>query len=252
MRLKQSIVFSKAELPNAFAAVPLTALRLEAGQLAALDSIGMRSVGDCLRLPRGGLGRRTSPKLIEVFEHLTGRLPDPRPRFELPKVFQSSLELPWETVNAQALSTAGERLLHELSGYLRGRASMARSLRWSLGYNDNQVVHFQLELTRPSRKQSHFALLLREHLSRIQLQAPVRKLALYVDNITPDEAYNGDDLFKRQREGTHEDWSSFLDRLRARLGEQAVRGSGPSPPRRERYRRGSLRAPRPHPPGSSA
>ena len=221
---QQRIIFSKEELPNALGSLPLEVLRLESKQLAIMESIGLRSIGDCLRLPRGGLGRRTAPKVVDIFDRLIGRSPDPRPRFELPRIFQSALELPWETSNVKSLSAAGERLLHELAGYLGSCASKTRRLRWSLSYVDGHAVHFQLELTRPSREQAHFALLLREQLSRIQLDGQIKGMALYVDDITPEQTACEGDLFKRQREGSYEDWPSFLDRLRARLGEQAVRG----------------------------
>jgi len=221
---QQKIIFSKDELSNALARLPLDSLRLAPKELAVLNSIGAHSVGDCLRLPRGGLGRRTAPKLIESFRRLIGQSADPRQRFELPKLFQSSVEIPWETSNAQSLGLAGERLLHELVGYLRSCAAVTRRLRWSLQATDGQAVHFQTELTRPAREHAHFALLLREQLSRTQLRGRIRSLALYVDDITPECNPCANDLFEQHQEGNTEDWPSFLDRLRARLGERAVRG----------------------------
>jgi len=221
---QQKIVLSKDELTSALSALPLEVLRLDPRQLAVLNSIGARSIGDCLRLPRGGLGRRTAPQLMGTFQRLIGQAADPRVHFKLPKLFQSSLEIPWETSNAQSIAIAGERLLHELVGYLRSCASVTRSLRWSLNYSGGQVTHFRLELTNPSREHSHFMLLLREQLSRIKLDGQVKGLALYVDDITPDSSLIEGDLFKQRKDGGVEDWSGFLDRLRARLGEQSVRG----------------------------
>lgn len=217
-------IFTKAELSKVLSSVPLSTLRLESKQRSILESFGVRTIGDCLRLPHGGFGRRTSPKVVDVFARLIGRAPDPRTRFELPKLFQSSLDLPWETINAQSLSIAGEKLLHELTGYLRSCVSATRHLRWTLTYADGHATHFQLELTQPSREHQHFALLLREQLSRFQLDGHVKGIALYVDDITPLQDIHEGDLFKQRREGAYEDWSSFLDRLRARLGEKAVRG----------------------------
>lgn len=221
---RQQMILSKEELPSALGCLPLDVLPLEPKQLTVLNSIGARSIGDCLRLPRGGFARRISPKVVDIFSRLIGRSPDPRVRFELPKVFQSDLELPWETTNAQSLSVAGERLLHELSGYLRACASETRRLRWSLNYTDGHAVHFQTDLTQPSSNQAHFALLLREQLSHIQFTGKINQIALCVNEICPRiDDYDGD-LFKRGRERTSEDWPSFLDRLRARLGKQAVKG----------------------------
>ena len=220
---KQSTILFEHELSQALGPLPLQALRLEPKQLAVLNSIGARSIDDCLRLPRAGLGRRTAPKLLDNFSRLLGNAPDPRPRFKLPKLFQSSLELPWETCNAQSLGVAGGRLLHELTGYLRSCAAVTRRLRWSLKYADGHAAHFQSELTQPSREHAHFALLLREQLSRLQLSGKIKGMALHVDEISPEQSVVEEDLFKQQTTG-REDWPSFLDRLRARLGEQAVRG----------------------------
>tara|TARA_R110002073_G_scaffold12837_7_gene55782 strand:- start:57 stop:1628 length:1572 start_codon:yes stop_codon:yes gene_type:complete len=221
---RQKLIFNKDELSHTLADLPLESLRLEAKERAVLDSIGARSIGDCLRLPHAGLGRRTAPRLIETFRRLTGQAADPRPRFELPKLFHSSIEIPWETSNAQSLGLAGERLLHELVGYLRGCAAVTRRLRWSLNAVHGDAVHFQTELTRPTREYAHFVLLLREQLSRMQLKGRISALALYVDDVSPEQQARVDDLFQQHRDGNTEDWPSFLDRLRARLGEQAVRG----------------------------
>ena len=232
---QQAVVLSKAELRQAVDDLPLELLRLEPQQLAILRSIGVRSIGDCLRLPRAGLGRRTTPQMANLFARLLGHAPDPRPRFELPKLFQSSLDIPWEVDNAQVLRVAGERLLHELCAYLGSCAAVTRCLRWSLQYMDDRATHFQLTLNSPSRKHSHFALLLREHLSRMQLDGPVKVLALYVDDISPEPDLHEGDLFKHKREGVEIDWSRFHDRLCARLGSEAVKGLRPLPDHRPEH-----------------
>jgi protein ImuB len=221
---RQCVILSEQELPKVLGPLPLEALRLDPKQLAVLKSIGARLIEDCLRLPRGGLGRRTAPKLIENFSQLLGQSPDPRQRFSLPKLFQSQIEIPWETSNAQSLGIAGGRLLHELTGYLRSCSAVTRRLRWSLNYTAGHSTHFQLELAQPSRDYDHFALLLRERLSRIQLEGKVKGMALYVDDVSPDQVVAERDLFKQRSVGGNEDWPSFLDRLRARLGEQVVKG----------------------------
>lgn len=221
---EQKIILSEDELTNALSRLPLDALRLEPKQSAVLASIGARSIGDCLRLPRGGLGRRTAPQLIETFRRLLGQAPDPRAHFNLPKLFQSAIEIPWETSSAQSLSIAGERLLHELVGYLRSCDAMTRRLRWSLSGAQGGMTNFQIDLTHPSREHGHFLLLLREQLTRMQLKGHIKRLALYVDDITVAASPAEGDLFTQRSAGNVEDWPSFLDRLRARLGERAVRG----------------------------
>ena len=220
----QRIIFAKEELAGALAALPLEPLRLADKQIEVLSSIGVRSIGDCQRLPHAGLARRTTPKLLEAFQRLMGQAPDPRPRFELPRLFQSRIEIPWETRNAQVLCLAGERLIHEFVGYLRSANAATRQLRWSLYHANGHAKQVSMALTSPSRDHAHFALLLRERLNRLQIEENVVGLSLYADDIQREQATPGRDLFDARTAAETEDWASFLDRLRARLGDQTVRG----------------------------
>ena len=206
--------------------LPLSVLRLPEKQESLLESIGVRTIGDCARLPRGGLGRRASPELVKVFDRLVGRHPDPRVQFEPSKVFQSHVELPWETRKVQTLMLAGERLLQELTGYLRGVSGLANTLRWTFHHNDNTATHFQLELVKPSRDAAYFAMLFREKVARLNIQANVTEIGLYVNRLSEEQTLSHADLFDHHAKlegGNQEDWHAFVDRLRTRLGDRAVK-----------------------------
>ncbi len=206
--------------------LPLAVLRLPEKQESLLDSIGVRTIGDCTRLPRGGLGRRASPELVKVFDRLAGQHPDPRVQFEPSKVFQSHVELPWETRKVQTLMLAGERLLQELTGYLRGVSGLANTLRWTFRHNDNTATHFQLELVKPSRDPAYFAMLFREKVARLNIQANVIEIGLYVNRLSEEQTLSHADLFDDNAKlegGNQEDWHAFVDRLRTRLGDRAVK-----------------------------
>lgn len=221
---RQLLVVSSQKLHGALSPLPLDVLRLPSAQLQDLQRMGVRSLGDCLRLPRGGLGRRLSPELLGMLDRMLGQAADPRSYFILPKVFESRLELPWEVQHAQALSIAAERLLHELVGYLRAHCAGTRHLRWTLSHPDDTLTHCQVELTTPSREHGRLALLSRERLSRLVLRAPVRGLSLSVDTLVAEARKPAADLFKHRISGREEEWPQFIERLRARLGEQALRG----------------------------
>ena len=206
--------------------VPLSVLRLPQKQQSLLNSIGVRTIGDCSRLPRGGVGRRTSPQLVQVFDKLLGRLPDPRERFEPSKVFQSHVELPWETKKVQTLMVAGERLLQELTGYLRGVSGLANTLRWTLHHTDNTLTRFQLDLVKASRDPSYFAMLFREKIARLNIQENIKEIGLYVNQFAEEQTLSHADLFDHQNAmaaANQEDWCAFIDRLKTRLGDKAVK-----------------------------
>jgi protein ImuB len=220
---RQIAVRFQEEIMTAVSALSMEVLRPGGKELGQLESLGVHSIGDCLRLPRGGLSRRLSPRLVQILDQMRGRSPDPRPRFQPPKRFRSQLELPWEVDNALALSTAGQRLLHELVGYLRSMNACIREVRWSLTHNDDTVTHFYTNLTESSREYEHLVLLLREHLSRLQVTVPIRGMTVYVDQIIHETAQHTGDLFERRGAAKNEDCSSLIDRLRARLGHDSVK-----------------------------
>ncbi|MEQ8662388.1 MAG: hypothetical protein RLW62_16350, partial [Gammaproteobacteria bacterium] len=180
------------------------------------------------------LARRLSPTLLEHLDRLFGAAPDPRPRFELPRCFESDIELPWEVDNARVLFAAGERLLHELVGYLRGGNALTRQLDWELIDREGQRETFRIGLAEPSRELQHMLLLLREVLMRKRLAVPVRAIGLRVKDVIEEQAPRSGDLFASQRPGQAgqarvESYAAFADRVRARCGETALRGLGVLP-----------------------
>ena len=222
----RAIVLIEQDLMHRLASLPIETLRLEARHNEALASIGVNCVGDCRRLPRSGLARRFSPALNDMLDRLFGCTLDPRPAFAVPPSFETVVELPWELENAQALAIAGQRLLHELVGYLRASAALTRQLRWGLIGRDNSRTHFEVRLTRASRDFDHMFLLLRETLMRMTLKVPVRAIDLYVDDIIRGISPRTDDLFLEQNQEDEEAYAMFIDRLRSRCGERALRGLG--------------------------
>lgn len=221
---RQAVVTSTAALPGELGGLPLEVLRLEPGLRQDLEHLGVRTLADCLRLPRDGLGRRFSPGLVALLDRLLGLAPDPRPSQPLPATFEARLDLPWEIHHAPALGVAMERLLHELAGYLTARCGAVRRLDWTLVHADRTLTRCQVELTAPGRAAAHFALLSRERLGRLKLPAPVRELILNVREILYGAAPPAGDLFDPRPGGGAEDWPGFIDRLRARLGNELLHG----------------------------
>jgi protein ImuB len=228
----RTLVLDRHDLTRSLAGIPLDALRLEPAWHAALAGIGVRHLGDCRRLPRGDLARRFSPALIDLLDRLYGQAPDPRPALPLPPSFHSAIELPSEMARAPMLLVAGERLLHELVGYLRARVAVTQRLRWRLAHRGRDRTCFTLELARPGCDLEHMRLLLREMLVRLRLPAPVLALELDVEDVRRDEHPRARDLFPGGRAHATEAYAAFVDRLRARCGDDALRGLAERPDHR--------------------
>jgi protein ImuB len=209
----------EAALRSAVTDVPLARFTRDARARDLVRGVGLQTLGDCLALPRPELARRVGPGLREALDRLLGLLPDPRSSWTPPAVFEESLELMAEITAAPALVFPAHRLIAALCGFLRGRGAGAQDLQWTLLHRDAPPGGFTQGLLALSRDADHMVELLRERVSRLQLAAPVIGLRLRVANWLAFEE-RSDDLFERSGQ-RGADW---LERLRARLGEQALWG----------------------------
>ncbi len=206
------------DLARRLRALPLQALESDT---AALAAVGLRTLGELLGLPRDSLARRYGPALCAELDRALGVQPDPRVFHTPPERFQAGLELPAEVGHAQALLFAARRLLTQLEGFLAARGGGAQRLRFTLFHKDAQTG-VEIGLVRPAQDAERFALLAREKFSALALRAPVRRIALAVDEVLPLVALSGDLLADQLKPAG--DWAQLAERLRARLGEQQVGG----------------------------
>jgi protein ImuB len=212
-------------LPGRLAAVPLACLRWPAIVHKALHGMGVRTVGDCLRLPRDGFARRFGPERLADLDRALGKRPDPRSDFQAPARFSAQLDLPCAMQALEALQHALALLLDELDGFLRARDGGIQSLHLSFVHHAATATQVTLELAQPQRQRAHLLALLTTRLERIVLPEPVLALRLRsgpVLTCTPQtpELLGGHD----QPAATA---LQLIERLRARLGTAAVHGIGP-------------------------
>lgn len=210
-------------LARHLARLPLEVLGLVEVKGATLKGMGLNCIGDLLRLPVDGLAQRFGPELPRILDQALGRLPDPRARFEAKASFAHELALPMEVEETEPLLFAAHRLLLELTGLLQARCAGVRTLEWRLFHRQQPATCLHLELVAPSRNAQHLLILTRERFERLALAHPVITLGLLTQAFIPLPGYN---LACLPVAGGEEnlDWRSLIERLRARLGADAVRG----------------------------
>jgi len=219
----EGVIPDEHALRTALSRLPLAALFPDERVRADLWRMGLRRVGDLLRLPRSGLAERLGLAQIRHLEQLLGEAPDPRRCFEPPPSYRGRLELPAELLQVDALIFPCRRLLGELAGLLTGRQGGVQRLQWHLEHGDEgEETSFTLGTARPERDPGRWLDLLRERLERLRLPAPVRAVALVAADIRPLVPASLD-LFPELDRPLIPD-QDLLDRLRARLGEEAVQG----------------------------
>jgi protein ImuB len=203
------------------APLPSSALRIAPDVAARLDTLGLRTIGDLLKLPRASLPARFGSALVlrlqqalgEVFEGLAAVEPQPHPHTRLR--FDEPLH-EWPH-----LRPAAEQLLDELFTQLAARDRAIRRLDVTLCFERTPPLSLSVGLSRASRSAEHVGTLLDQRLERVDLSPGVSGLMLVARETSPWRAPQAD-LFTPQTAGDEERLGCLVDRLVARLGPAAV------------------------------
>jgi protein ImuB len=219
-RAGQAVAIERSgDLAQRLAALPVVLLDHAQASLDTLSGIGAHTLGDVLALPRDGVARRFGQGLLDEIDRARGTLPDARPLFVAPERYQGQIELPSPVAETEALLFAAKRLVTELGGFLLGRGAGVTRLRCDLVHEDEQPTSIVLGLA-ATRRIEHIMHVLRERLAREPLPDRVEAIRLVSEEIAPLAAKEGDFFAAANKDS--EAGAQLIERLRARLGEDAV------------------------------
>ena len=217
--------FERTPFLDVLAHLPLAYLEVTRDVLATLAGAGITTFGEACALPRDGLARRVGGDFVTLLDRVRGLAADPRLPFVAPPVYQGALALPAPVGDAQALAFAANRLVHELTGWLQGRGLGVSEMALSLAHERYvglrtgvPATTVRFALAAPAREPAHLVTVLRERLARVALPAPVEAIALASITTAPLAGRNFGLLPGDEAAVT----VPLQDRLRARLGEDAV------------------------------
>lgn len=216
-------VLTRRELRRVLAALSVGHLGWPVRTVRTLLQMGLLTVGDCLRLPREGFARRVGPARLRELDQALGLRPEPQRHHVPPTRFMARLELPAETTDAALLLEGCRQLLQDLKQALESRQASVRRVWCRLAHPDGPETRLCLALRQPAGPAAvHLVGLLRLRLETLRLPGPVTSLALQAD-LEPGQAPAGTDLLGRNLR-PDDGLQTLLERLRARLGPQAVQG----------------------------
>ncbi len=236
-------------LDDALAPLPLMHLEVAPEIIGMLAAAGITTFGQACALPRAALARRVGADFVAMLDRARGLAADPRPPFVLPARYEGKLDLPAPVANVEALAFAANRLTRELGGWLTGRGLGLVEMSLTLAHERHGGVEIpperrfaplpprgqsalgrpggvevppattvRVRLAAPAREPAHLGTVLRERLARVALPAPVETIALASEVTAPLGGRNLGLLPGDKAAPT----VPLIDRLRARLGEDAV------------------------------
>ncbi|MEP6899521.1 MAG: DNA polymerase Y family protein [Rhodanobacter sp.] len=229
--LDGSAVLEPAHLRDALQPVPIRKSRLPSASIDVLSGMGIRTLGQLLKLPRDGLRRRFGSELPEAIDRLLGDLPSGLGNYRPPDKFDLRVELAHEVENIAALLFPLRRMTSDLGAYLAGRDGGVQRFVLKLEHRDGWATELKIGLLSPERDAGMLFELTRGRLEQVQLPESVLALQLIARDL-PSFVPTGRDLFD-ERPVNALPVEQLRERLRARLGDRAV------------YRLGSTTDPRP-------
>jgi protein ImuB len=219
-----SVATDVSEIKSLASALPLTSLALDPKVTDQLLATGLKTIGAVLDIPASALARRFGPQVTLYLQRLLGKQPDPRKLHRPSETYRRRYDFADPIHSVEGLLFPLRRLLHEFEGYLRGRDCAIQQLGITLRHRDSPDSAFSLHTSAPLRESARLFALLREKLECTPWASPVTEVVLSAQEFLAPEVLQGDFFDDSQRQNAG--WAALVDKLRARLGEQAIRGLG--------------------------
>jgi protein ImuB len=217
-------VIERNDIASQASPLDLNLLFLDDKTLDQLTATGLTTVGAVLAIPSDAIARRFGPQTTGYLQRLLGKQPDPRQPHRAGERYRRSYEFADPIHSVEGLLFPLRRIMQEFEGYLRGRDCAIQRVDLTLRHRDSPESSFSLHTSAPMRDASRLFALLREKLERTPWESPATTVIVQAAEFHTPEILQGDFFDDSQR--LKASWSALLDKLRARLGEQAVRQLG--------------------------
>lgn len=209
-------------LERALGHVPVERSGLPVEAIQTLSRSGLRTLGPIFGLPRESLARRFSAQVLQHLDRLRGLSVAPLTWFNPPTRFEARIEFEYEVESSQALLFPLRRLTADLATFLASRDGGVQRFVLSFEHERHPNSTLVVGLLAPERDAGMLFELSRSRLDQLRLPAGTRGMRLVADEL-PAFIPSGRDLFDvRPQQAVP--WEQLRERLRARLGDDAVHG----------------------------
>lgn len=199
--------------------VPLVCLPWEAALHKRLQQLQFDVLGELLALPRASLSKRLGVGATHYLAALLGEIPDVQQPLLPAETFEASLVFLDGISHTEGLRFPMQRLLDDFCRFLRQRQWRCTRFSWRFSHQDKSRQQLLISSAQGEPQLGRFMALTGLRLENFTISAPVDSLTLEAREF---EA-KGDTRLSLLPEPGQEDGAAteLLDRLRARLGEDA-------------------------------
>jgi protein ImuB len=211
-------------LPGHLSELPIACTAWDIERLQTLRAMGVTRMGELLRLPRAGLARRLGAATVQDLDIALGRQCAPRRAFVPRERFRARCDFETEIETVAYLEKALEPLIARCAQFLRERQAGVQALRLKLRHRAGPATWVHLGLASITSECRRLTDVLAHKLARLELEAPVRGMELISGSLQPLSAASLDVFAGLTGTGGRDTAPQLVERLRARLGEDAVYG----------------------------
>ncbi len=209
-------------MQHALGQLPVERSGLAADVAQSLRRMGLRQLREVFALPRAALGKRVGVEALKHLDRLRGDLATPLRYYQPPDAFESRIELNFDVESSQALLFPLRRLTGDLAAFLAGRDGGVQRFTLVLEHERCADTEIAIGLLAPERDAAMLFELARGRIEQARVPAPVRSVRLLARELPPFVPA-GRDLFDARPQQAVP-WEQLRERLRARLGDDAVHG----------------------------
>lgn len=221
------------QLHTTLGRVPVRRAYLPADCGERLHKMGLRHLRQVFELPRDALRRRFGIELLETLDQMLGQAPELLICYQPSDRFDMRVQLSFEVETHQALLFPVRRMTADLAAYLLGRDGGVQQFQLQLEHEGVPATVVTVGLLAPERDGAMLFELTKTRLEQATIPKAVVALRLIAKDL-PTFVPGGRDLFDESPVNAVP-WAQLRERLRARLGNDAVYQVAPDiDPRPER------------------
>jgi protein ImuB len=203
--------------------LPLTLLDDFSSTVDSLRRAGLHTLGDILTLPTAALGRRCGKTFTTFLQQLLGERKDLQGDYRPPETFSDEYWFGYEVKANAELLPAIQLLLKSLCQFLRNTQLQTSEIQWQLVGIDSGLQTMTVRSSSSHSNRDNWYQLTCIRIEQLQLDGSIEGLALQCNALRAGEL-DSLDLFSPHNQ--REPMGSLPDRLRSRLGLQAIKQVG--------------------------